>query len=225
MRSFAPSTVVLTLFLFLNSPAFAADFCMTPDVLEAYVRAKLVFSGKILSVMVVPQDTGSRTALDYVVRFEVEKWWKGTGSPKVSVVWRSSIHECSYFPVGEIGENYLVYADPLTTPHLGIEPLAEVSVLNRTSKILLRRESDQSSSTNPASRARVDSKPSINRANASDDLKVLSVLTGCRCVSPDPGQACIDLSLSSGYQIQADIRSSSRSSECCECLRRNLKPF
>ena len=33
------------MFLFLNSPAFAADLCITPDVIEGFVRAKLVFSG------------------------------------------------------------------------------------------------------------------------------------------------------------------------------------
>ena len=175
--------------------------------------------------MPVQQDNGSRTASDYVVRFEVEKWWKGIGSQQVSVVWRSSMLECSYFAVGEIGENYLVYADPLTTTHLGSEGLAEVTVLNRTSKLLLRRELDQSSLTTFAPRMLVDSKPTINRGDASEDIKVLSVLTQCMCVFSDSGPACVDLSLSSGYQVPAELRSSSRSSECCKCLRRNLKPF
>lgn len=222
MRFSIVSTVVLTIFLFLNSPAFAADLCMTPDVLEAFDRAKLVFSGKILNVMPVAQDSGSRTALDYVVSFQVEKWWKGTSSQQVSVVWHSSSFECSVFPVGEIGENYLVYADPLTTTHPGSKSLAEVSVLNRTSRLLLRRELDQSSATIFVPQVSVDSEPPLNRADASEDIKVLSVLTRCMCVS---GPACIDLSLSSGSQMPADRRSSSRSSECCECLRRNLKPF
>jgi hypothetical protein len=225
MRSAALSTVVLTIFLFLTSPAFGVDLCLTPDVLEGFARAKLVFSGKLLKVMPVWQDNGSRTARDYVVSFEVEKWWKGTGSQQVSVVWRSSMFECSYFPVGEIGENYLVYADPLTTSYLGSESLGEVSFLNRTSRLLVRREPDQSSSTSLAVRVLVDSKPPINRADASADLKVLSVLTQCECTAPDSGPSCRDLSLSSGYQMPAAIRSSSRSSDCCECLRRNLKPF
>lgn len=225
MRSCAASTLVLTIFLFLNSPASAADLCITPDVLDAFDRAKIVFSGKIVSVMPVPQDRGSRTPLDYIVSFEVEKWWKGTGSQQVSVVWRSSMHGCSYFPVGEIGESYLVYADPLTPTHLASESLAEVSVLNRTSKLLLRRELDQSSPTEFAYRVLIDSKPTINRADASQDIKVLSVLQRCMCVSSDSGPACLDLSLSSGYHMPADIGTSSRSSECCECLRRNLKPF
>jgi|GEM_PF-2360401 len=216
------STVVLTIFLFLNSLACAGDFCLTPDVLEAFARAKLVFSGKILNITPVTQDRGSRTDLDYVVTFEVEKWWKGTGSQQVSVVWRSSTPGCSYFPVGEIGESYLVYADPLTT-HLGSESVAEVSVLNRTSKLLLRR--DQSSSTNFASQVSVNAKPTINRTDASEDIKVLNVVTRCECVSSDSGPACIDSSLSSGNQMPADIRASSQSSECCQCLRRNLKPF
>ena len=108
MRSYAPATVVLTIFLFLNTPVFAADHCITPDVLQAFARAKLVFSGKILNVTPVAQDSRSRTASDYVVSFEVEKWWKGSGSERVSVVWHTSLFGCDYFPVGEIGENYLV---------------------------------------------------------------------------------------------------------------------
>lgn len=42
MRSSTTSIVVLTTFLFLNSPAFAADLCITPDVLEGFARAKLI---------------------------------------------------------------------------------------------------------------------------------------------------------------------------------------
>lgn len=223
MRSSAPATVVLTIFLFLNSPALAADLCLTPDVLEGFARAKLVFSGKILNVIPV-QDSQSPTASDYVVNFEVEKWWKGTGPEQLSVVWRSSMRGCSYFPVGEIGENYLVYADPLATPQFGSQSLAEVSVLNRTSKLPVRRVLDQTSLKNFAPPVLVDSKPEISRGDATKDIKVLRVLTECMCVSSDSGPACIDVSLSSGYPMPADIRSSSRS-QCCECLRRNLKPF
>ena len=104
------------------------------------------------------QDSRSRTASDYVVSFEVEKWWKGSGSERVSVVWHTSLFGCDYFPVGEIGENYLVYADSQTTTQLASERLAEVSVLNRTSKLVLTRELDQSSSAKFALRL-VNSKP------------------------------------------------------------------
>ena len=212
------------MFLFLNSPAFAADLCITRDVLEGFAQAKLVFSGKILNVTPVPQDSQAPNASDYVVNFEVEKWWKGTGPEQLSVVWRSSMLGCSYFHVGEIGENYLVYAEPLTTTQFGSQSPAEVSVLNRTSKLPLGRELDQTSSNIFAPPVSVDSKPTINRRDATKDLKVLQVLTRCMCVSADSGPACIDVSLSSGYPMPADIRSSSRS-QCCECLRQNLKPF
>lgn len=224
MRPYAPAMLVVTIFLFLNSPVFAANFCMTPDVLEGFARAKLVFSGKILDVTPVPEGSGSRTASDYVVSFEVEKWWKGSGTERVSVVWRTSKFECAYFPVGEIGENYLVYADPQTTTQLTSESLAEVSVLNRTSKLVLRRELDQSSSAKFQLRL-VNSKPQLNRGNASEDIKVLSVLILCTCVSSSSALACTDLSLSSDLQMPVDKQNSSRSSECCQCLRRNLKPF
>jgi len=223
VRSYAPTTIVVTIFLFLNSPVFAADICLTPDVLDAFVRAKLVFSGKIVSVTPAPQDSGSRTASDYVVSFEVEKWWKGSGSERVSVVWRTSMFGCAYFPVGEIGENYLVYADPQTT-QLASESLAEVSVYNRTSKLVFTRELDQSSSIRFALRL-VDSKPPLNRENASEDIRVLSVLMRCTCASSNSSPACMDLPFSSGPHVPVDAQNSSRSSECCECLRRNLKPF
>ena len=225
MRSSALTAIVLTIFLFLNGPAFPLDLCMTPDVLEAFARAKLVFSGKILNVTPVPQVSGSGTAVDYVVSFEVKKWWKGTGSQQVRVLWRSSMLECPFFPVGEIGENYLVYADHPISTHPGSESLAEVSVLNRTGKLVLRRELEQSRSPDFAPLALVNSKPKINRADASADIKVLSVLTQCMCVTSDSGPACIDLSLSSGYQLPAEIQAPSRPSACCECLKRSLKPF
>jgi len=169
VRSYAPATVVVTIFLFLNSPVFAADLCITPDLLEAFARAKLVFSGKILNVTPVPQGSASRTASDYVVSFEVEKWWKGSGSERVSVVWRTSMFGCAYFPVGEIGENYLVYADPQTTTQLASASLTDVSVFNRTSKLVLTRELDQSR----FALRLVDSKPPLNRGNASEDIKCL----------------------------------------------------
>ncbi len=220
LRSSSTSIVVLTLFLFLNSPIFAADLCITPDVLEGFARAKLVFSGKILNVTqcrnIVNLLTGGIPSS--ILR------WKGTGPEQFSVVWHSSMLGCSYFPVGEIGENYLVYAEPLTTAQFGNQSLAEVSVLNRTSKLPLRRELDQTISDIFAPPVSVDSKPTINRRDATKDIKVLQVLTQCRCVSSDSGPACIDVTLSSVYPMPADIGSSSRS-HCCECLRQNFKPF
>jgi hypothetical protein len=217
--------VVLTIFLFLSNPAFAADLCITPDVLDAFAQAKLVFAGKILKVKPVLQDSASGSALDYVVSFEVEKWWKGTGPQQVNLVWRSSMLECSYLPVGEIGEKYLVYADPLTTASLGSESVAEITIFNRTSKLVLKRDLHPTSPTNFASQVSLDAKPKLNRADATEDVKVLSVLTRCMCVSSDSPAGCIDSSLSSGYPMPAGIQQSSRSSKCCECLRRSLRPF
>lgn len=52
------------------------------------------------------------------------------------MVWQTSLFGCDYFPVGEIGEDYLVYADSQTTTQLASEGLQAT-----TSDVRVRRRS------------------------------------------------------------------------------------
>lgn len=108
-----------------------------PNVPEAVDRAEAVFSGRIVQVVAVRGDNRSLppTSSGYIVKFEVEESWKGMVSRELRVLWRPEILGCSYYPVGEIGERYLVYADSPKSDSLRKDGLLEVTTFNRTSLI------------------------------------------------------------------------------------------
>ena len=204
--------------ILLSQPVYAASFCIAPDVAGAVHGAEVVFAGKITNVE--PIQTSTAAAGDYFVTFKVETWWKGTPSPEMRVLWRSSFLQCPLLPVGEIGEDYLVYAGPSRSATKA--QLPEVTIFNRTSRLPPNRK-PEIFLINDWKQTRIKYAPELNRADASDDIKLLRVLRACGCMSASPLPPPLDsFSLTS---IEANSRETEAVSRCRTCLRSLVKPF
>lgn len=219
MRALA-SIMFVVITLVCCSSTYAADFCVTPDALGAAAQASMIFTGKITDVALA-----GKSSSEFIVSLQAETWWKGTPTPEVRVLWRTNIPGCDYFPVGDVGERYLVYADPPTIKGAARDMLPEVTILNRTSKLPLAstlaefgtfRASDKS--------ALISARPALNRNDASKEIEVLRVLRECTCLSSASLLSCPDLTLASKH-LMTDEAGGPRSFECCICLRRKLKFF
>jgi|SRR5882762_2351811 len=108
----------ILLALVLSSSALAASsplcFCVVPEVPEAFEQAKAVFIGEVIEI-VEPATSDEKAALRdrlYVVRFKVEKSWKGAFFSSEIDVLSDQGRGCFAYPKVTKGERYLVYADP-----------------------------------------------------------------------------------------------------------------
>ena len=187
----------------------AAHWCMTPSSPEGGAAiAEMVFSGEITKVERLETRNAS---WDYLVTFKVDNWWKGPRSWEVRVLWRTSFMDCE-LPVGEVGETYLVYADPSISTTKDKFP--EVTYFNRTSR-LPKKPQPESFVLGDWREPRIDPKPWLNRADASEDIKVLRVLRQCSCLS----------TTSRTNETQPDSKRAEQVSPCDACLRMRLKPY
>jgi hypothetical protein len=214
------STIFIVGHLLICGSASGAGYCSIPVVPVAVDKAEAVFSGKIVDVVKLQKyDPSSRKiSAEYVVKFEIEESWKGPESRDLQVLWRPEILGCPYFPVGEIGESYLVYAESTKSDDVGKNALLEITILNRTSKIPLRTEVFTQFGTRTSSRRRLlddHIASELNRNDASDDIKVLRSLKECECLLADSLASCNNDSRIFQPRI------SSATSRCCTCLRRN----
>lgn len=200
---------VFAVLILLSQSVSAAGLCGVPDVAGAVADAEVIFSGRITKVE--PVRSGNAAAGDYVVTFKVDTWWKGKPAPETRVFWRQQLLDCPYLPVGVVGEDYLVYGDP-SRNNTTKDQIPEVTSLNRTSMLpasLTLGLDDWSKQT------RISPRPTLNRADASDDIKFLRTLRQCGCFPI----------------IQSPLRLFSWSpraegvSACQTCLRGRLKPF
>jgi hypothetical protein len=181
MKSLLQVTFIFSSLL-MFAPAVNADFCVVPGVEEGVQRATLVFSGKIVSISRAQanNDNSATSNSEFVVKFEVEAWWKGAGNLEMQVLWRTDIVGCSYFPIGEIGERYLVYADPSKRTVAGEEHLLEVTIFNRTSKIPANtRAVNQFDGETQRKRPVLLEMAELNRLDASVDIQI-SLVKGVR---------------------------------------------
>src|ERR1700752_5408979 len=133
MRALSYLTFVVITLVSCSS-TYASDFCVPPDALGAATQASMIFTGKITDVVLM----GKSASSEFIVSLQAETWWNGTPTPEVRVLWRTNIPGCDYFPVGYVGERYLVYADPaIIKAGAAKDMLPEVTILNRTSKLPL----------------------------------------------------------------------------------------
>lgn len=206
--------------ILLTRSAYAADFCVAPDFASAFDGAEVIFSGEITNVEQV--QSGATEAADYVVTFNVETWWKGTPVHEIRVLWRSKVVGCPWFPVGEVGEHYLLYADPSKNDRI-TNQLPEVTIFNRTSRLPLTRRPESVSIADRSIQSLLSADPALNRADASNDIKLLLALRQCECLSishlPPP------LDSQRLTSIQGNSKQAEGSSACQACLRTRLKPF
>jgi hypothetical protein len=126
------SFAVLAALLFIQRETFACG-CparskdMTKEVAQDYGRSSKVFSGKVIEAKWVPatekNTAGKKIKAEVLIlRFAVDKWWKGR-TARDEVVWRTSSmrypesnagrggSNCEY--AFELGKRYLVYANGL----------------------------------------------------------------------------------------------------------------
>jgi len=213
-------TFVLVGLILLSRSAYAADFCVAPDFASAVDDAEVIFSGEITSVERV--QSGTTEAGQYVVTFNVDTSWKATPAHEMRVLWRSKVVGCPSFPVGEVGEHYLLYADP-SKNNTGRNQLPEVTIFNRTSRLPVGRRPESVLIPDWSTQPLLSPDPALNRADASDDIKLLLALRQCECLSlshlPPP------LDSERLTSIQANSKQAQGSSACQACLRRRLKPF
>ena len=100
--------------LMLYAPTAKACTCTVPEVKDALGRANAVFIGKVKEIIEpgTSPTTSSPESKFYVIKFEVEKTWKGAPLTEFSVL---SAHGngCFAYPRVKKGERYVVFADPL----------------------------------------------------------------------------------------------------------------
>jgi hypothetical protein len=89
-------------------------FCVVPEVPESFERAKAVFVGEVIEIA-EPATADEKAALAdrlYVVRFKVEKSWKGAFFASEIDVLSDQGRGCFAYPKVTKGERYIVYTDP-----------------------------------------------------------------------------------------------------------------
>jgi hypothetical protein len=224
MKSWISATFIVG-FLLMCGSASGAGFCVVPVVPKAVDRAEAVFSGKIVDLVKVRKNNSSSpsSSSEYIVKFEIEEWWKGTQFRELRVLWRPEIFGCPYYPVGEIGERYLVYADSPRSGDVGNDRLLEITVLNRTGKIPRTTKVFSEFGSGKGSRKPllVDHIASeLNRSDASNDIDELRRLRECACLLPYVLPTCMDSTGTLRQPTLEGVRSPSSTPSCCTCLRR-----
>ena len=211
--------VTLCGYFLWSVPAVNADYCVQPGVEGGLAIARVVFSGKIVEVRRIDDSSRSRPAdsFDYLVKFAVDEVWKGPNATELTVVWHTKLHYCSdYFPVGEIGDRYLVYADP---PAEETGKLSEVSLFNRTSRLPSQDPPVKFDLEDLEKQSRtLIEVPRLNRLDASQDVVMLRRLKTCECSTTGADQSIPCLN-SWGHLLEVTGQDTSISA-CCRCLRR-----
>jgi len=211
-------TFVFAGLILLSRSVHAAGFCLEPGFARGVAGAEMIFTGRITKVEEVEASTVPPGT--YFVTFKVENTWKGKPADEVRVLWRSrSFGDCPDLPVGEVGEDYLVYADPSRSTTMDQSP--EVTVFNRTSRLPSDRKPENYLLDDWDKPTRISSKPDLNRADASNDIELLGVLRVCSCLS----NRDVRLPPDQLPSFQPTSEQTEGVSVCQPCLRRKLKPF
>ena len=217
MRRFSFSILfMLAMMILLTRSAYAGDFCIPRDFAKAVDSSEEIFSGRILNVE--PIHTNNTAAGEYVVTFKVETWWRGKPSHERRVLWRSAVVGCDFFPVGEVGESYIVYADDSKNDATQNQ-LSEVTIFNRTSKLPANQKSASLTLSEWSKQSPISANPTLNRGDGSDEIKLLLLLRECGCLSASP------LPLFDSQPRPSRSGQAEGVSACQSCLRRTLKRF
>jgi len=144
--------------------------CIVPEVPEAFEQAKSVFVGEVIEI-VEPATSDEKAALPdrfYVVRFKVEKSWKGAFFSSEIDVLSDQGRGCFAYPKVTKGERYLVYADPAFENGSESRRLLIITSCNRTA--MLPASVDQSKQRRPHLE--------LDREDGSADLGKLDAIIG-----------------------------------------------
>jgi hypothetical protein len=162
-------TILLALVIALSALSASSPLCscVVPEVPEAFDRAKAVFVGEVIEI-VEPTTSDEKAPLHdrfYVLRFKVEKSWKGVLASEIDVL-SDQGRGCFAYPTVKKGEKYLVYADPAFEDGSEAKGFIIMTSCNRTAML-------------PASTRRSTQRlthPEVNRNDGSADLRKLDAI-------------------------------------------------
>ena len=105
----------LAFLIFTNTEVHACsciqrDETLTQQVRKAKTDARAIFSGKVLEVVRKPENH------EVVVKFRVDKSWKGNVSKQMTITTGADSAMCGYN--FEVGKSYLIYAQGSDTSSL-----------------------------------------------------------------------------------------------------------
>jgi hypothetical protein len=163
-------TILLALVIALSALPASSPLCscVVPEVPEAFNGAKAVFVGEVTEI-VEPTTSDEEAALAdrlYVVRFKVEKSWKGAFFSSEIDVLSDQRRGCFAYPKITKGERYLVYADPAFENGSESRTLLIITSCNRTA--MLPASVDQSKQRRPHLE--------LDREDGSADLRKLDAM-------------------------------------------------
>jgi len=106
MRYIVQTALALTLLMFSASIAYSCS-CADPSIREKFRAADLVFVGRVIDFKDAPPLKDS--IFVYSVTLKVEKIWKGTRKPEITVLWAFDRPGwCNDLPLIK-DERYLIY--------------------------------------------------------------------------------------------------------------------
>jgi len=152
-------------FFTLPAPGSIVCFCAVPEVPEAFDQARAIFIGEVIEI-VEPTTYDEKASLPgrlYVIRFKVEKSWKGVSANEMEVLSAQGRFGCLAYPSVRKGEKYLIYADPAYQNGLQVKGFVMITACNRTALM-------------PEPRRRFSlgfNQSEINRRDGSGDLEKL----------------------------------------------------
>lgn len=109
---------ILIIFLALFTvPNSWSSYCITPEVPQAFDRAKAVFIGEVEEITAPRSQSADAKVFEraYLVQFKIEKSWKGQPFGSLKVWTFKGNQASSVLPAASKGERYLVYADPFNS--------------------------------------------------------------------------------------------------------------
>jgi hypothetical protein len=105
------AVAIISSLLLIGNPVTQACSCVDPDKpLKELKKAKAVFVGEVIEVkeLAKPEQLTDDSFL-YLVRFKIEKYWKGVRGRYLTVLTDLPLGDCGWLHFEE-GKKYLVYA-------------------------------------------------------------------------------------------------------------------
>lgn len=143
--------------------------CPKLPIPEAIERAGAIFIGEVVEIVEpLSSDTTGPLPRDfYILKFKVEKAWKGVKAQEVSVLSDHGRHQFA-FPAVRKGEKYLVYAEHPYSPE-GPEK-AWLIITNCTRTMPLIKANDDIKELEELAKSCYKNSPRVEEASADGDL-------------------------------------------------------
>ena len=115
MRKKALVVLSLLVIVLASESHARACFCVAPPIEKSFAKSASIFVGEVVQIGVSRNvETGSGVEQLYPVKFFVWEQWKGPKAFEVEILSPQKQRSCFDRPPMEIGETYLVFADPVT---------------------------------------------------------------------------------------------------------------